>query len=544
MLKMGIKPDNFTYPSVLKACGNEFDLGFGRELHRAIDASGLEWSLYVQNALVAMYAKCGEVEIARDLFEKMPEKDVVSWNSIISGYASKGLWQQAFDLFEKMKIRNTQINLVTWNTIAGGCLQTGNYKDALDLISQIRNHGIHLDSVAMVIGLGACSRIGVVKLGKEIHGSALRNGCVGNETVKNALITMYSRCKDLRHAYILFRSTEIKNLVTWNSMIAGYTHWNQYAEASFIFREMILTGIQPNYVTVASILPLCARVANLQHGKELHCYIMRHGGFEDYLLLWNSLVDMYSKSGKISEAQKLFDSMIEKDEVTYTSLIAGYGIQGEGHVALKLFEEMNSSRIKPDHIAMVAVLTACSHSGLVSEGQILFEKMISLYGINPEMEHFDCMVDLFGRAGLLRKAADIITIMPFRPSAAIWATLIGACKIHRNTDIGEWAAEKLLEMRPENSGYYILIANMYAAAGCWSKVAKVRTMMRDLGVRKAPGCAWVDVGNGFQLFLVEDRSNQQALEIYRLLEGLAKLMKEDSYVSIEDFGLAHDKFQE
>ncbi|OVA14363.1 Pentatricopeptide repeat [Macleaya cordata] len=450
MLKMGIKPDNFTYPSVLKACGDEFDLGFGRELHRSIDASGLEWNLFVQNALVAMYAKCGEVELAYDVFEKMPEKDVVSWNSIISGYASKGMWPQAFDLLGKMRNSNTPINLVTWNTIAGGYFQAGNYKDALGLIPQIRKHGIHLDSVAMVIGLGACSRIGIVKLGKEIHGYALRNGCDGNESVKNALITMYSRCKDLRHAYSLFRSTEIKSLVTWNSMIAGYSHSDRYEEASFFFREMISTGIQPNYVTIVSILPLCARVANLHHGKEIHCYIMTHGGFKDYLLLWNSLVDMYSKSGKISEAQKLFNSMNEKDKVTYTSLIDGYGMQGEGQIALKLFEEMNNCGIKPDHITMVAVLSACSHSGLVSEGQILFEKMSSLYGINPRMEHFDCMVDLFGRAGLLKRAADVITMMPFRPSAALWATLIGACRKHGNTDIGEWAAKKLLEMKPEN----------------------------------------------------------------------------------------------
>ncbi|XP_042502479.1 pentatricopeptide repeat-containing protein At1g71490 [Macadamia integrifolia] len=544
MVNMGVKPDNFTYPSVLKACGEAFDLVFGREIHWSVEASHLEWSLVVQNALISMYIKCGEVGIARSLFDKMPERDVITWNTMISGYASRGMWVEAFELFERMRDGDIEVNIVTWNTIAGGCLQMSNSKGALDLISQMRNHGVCLDIVSTLIGLGACSRIGCIKLGKEIHSSAIRSCCEEVESVKNALITMYSRCKDLRHAHVLFRLTKTKTIVTWNSMIAGYSSSDLSEEASFIFREMLISGFVPNYVTIASILPLCARVANLQHGKELHCYILRHGGFKDYLLVWNSLVDMYSKSGKISEAQKVFELMSKRDEVTYTSLIAGYGSQGEGQVALKLFEEMNMSRIKPDHITMVAILSACSHSGLVSEGQMIFEKMTTLYRINPRLEHFACMVDLFGRAGLLRKAVEIITRMPFRPTPPMWATLIGACHIHGNMEIGEWVAEKLLEMQPDNAGYYVLIANMYAAAGCWSKLAKVRTFMRDLGVRKTPGCAWIDVGSGFYPFLVGDRSNSHAQEIYSSLEGLTELMKDAGYVASNNLDLlANEDFE-
>ncbi|XP_010245708.1 PREDICTED: pentatricopeptide repeat-containing protein At1g71490 isoform X1 [Nelumbo nucifera] len=544
MLCKGIRADNFTYPSILKACAEESDLGFGREIHRSIDDSGLEWSLFVQNALISMYAKCGEIGVARALFDKMPEKDVVSWNTIIFGYASKRMWQEAFDLFERMQIECSEVNIVTCNTIAGGRLQIHDYKGALDLISQMRSRCACLDSVTVVIGLGACSRGGFLTIGREIHGFAVRSCNDRVETVRNALITMYSRCKDLKHAYILFQLIEFKSLITWNSMISGFTSSDRSEEAAFIFRELLSTGVEPNYVTIACILPLCARVANLQHGKELHCYITKRGGFEDYLLVWNSLVDMYSKSGKILEAQRVFNLMNKRDEVTYTSLIAGYGIQGEGQVALKLFEEMDKLMIKPDHITMIAILSACSHSGLVSEGQMLFEKMTSLYGIHPRFEHFACMVDLFGRAGLLRKAEEVIKMMPFRPSPAMWATLIGACRIHGNVEVGEWAAEKLLEMKPENSGYYVLIANMYAAAGCWSKLAKVRTFMRDLGVRKAPGCAWINVGSGFYPFVVGDRSSPHAQDIYLLLEGLTKLMQEVGYVPCDELGLNADDFEE
>ncbi|GAV64384.1 PPR domain-containing protein/PPR_2 domain-containing protein [Cephalotus follicularis] len=535
MKNKGIRPDNFTYPSVLKACGEMLDLDLGREVHRSIADSCVDWCLFVHNALISMYGKLGDVDVARSLFEIMPEKDNVSWNSMISNYASKGMWSEAFDLFEKMQDEGIVLNIITWNTIAGGCLKIGKYKEALKLLSQIRTCGTHVDAVAMIIGLGACSHIGAIKIGKEIHCLAIRSLCDGFDNVTNALITMYTRCRDLTHAYMLFRFMEARTIITWNSMLSGLAHMDLSEEASLLFREMLHSGFEPNFVTIASILPLCARVANLQYGKEFHCYITRREGFNNYLLIWNSLVEMYARSGKVLEARRLFDLMRNRDEVTYTSMIAGYGMQGEGRAALKLFEEMNRFQIKPDAVTMVAVLSACSHCGLVFEGEMVFKKMQSVYGIVPRLEHFDCMVDLYGRAGLLNKAKEIITRMPYRPSTALWATLLGACRIHGNTEVGEWAAEKLLEMRPENSGYYVLIANMYAAAGCWDKLAKVRTFMRDLGVKKAPGCAWVDVGTRFSHFLVGDTSNPQALEVYTVLEGLTELMKDTNYVSHTDF---------
>ncbi|KAJ6687990.1 PENTATRICOPEPTIDE REPEAT-CONTAINING PROTEIN [Salix koriyanagi] len=446
MVHKGVRPDDFTYPLVLKACGEKLDLDFGREVHKSINAAyGHRWNLYVHNSLVSMYGKFGELDTAHRLFNEMPERDVVSWNGIISSYASRGMWKEAFELFEEMRLAGAEVNIITWNTIAGGCVQTRNFKGALELLSQMRRCGMDLDPVAMIIGLGACSNIGAIKLGTVIHAFVIRSCFDGFDNVRNALITMYSRCKDLRHAGILFKSIKTKKLTTWNSMLSGYTRMDRSEEASFLFREMLFSGIEPNYVTIASILPHCARVANLQRGKEFHCYILRREEFEDHLLLWNSLVQMYARSGKVLAAKRVFDSLGRRDEVTYTSLIAGYGIQGEGKTALKLFDEMIKHRIKPDQVTMVAVLSACSHSGLVTEGNALFKKMSTLYGIVPAVEHFSCIVDLFGGAGLLNKAKKVITSMPYRPTTAMWATLIGACRIHGNTEIGEWAAEKLLE---------------------------------------------------------------------------------------------------
>ncbi|XP_016468306.2 pentatricopeptide repeat-containing protein At1g71490 [Nicotiana tabacum] len=534
MVNRGIRPDEFTYPSVLKACGEQLNLAFGRDIHKSIDASFLEGSLFVQNALVSMYAKCGEVDVAHDIFERMPVKDAVSWNSMISGYASKGMWSKAFELFDRMRATGAEMDIITWNTIAGGCLKTGNFIGALKLFSQMRTCGIQLEPVATLIGLGACSHTGLLKNGKEIHGLVIRSHLDDFDNVRNALINMYARCKALKQAHILFQLVDSKTVITWNTIISGFAHWDRFEETSFLFREMLFSGVEPNYITIASILPLCARVANLQHGKEFHCYLTRRDGFEEHLLLWNSLVDMYARSGKVVVARKLFNLMSKKDAVTYTSLIAGYGIQGEGREAIELFNEMIRHHIKPDHVTMVAALSACSHSGHVTQGQKLFEQMQSTYDISPRLEHFSCLIDLFGRAGLLKKAEEIIIKMPYEPTPEMWATLLGACKIHRNTEIGEWAAEKLLELRPDNPGYYVLIANMYADAGRWNKLAKVRTVMRDFGVRKAPGCAWVDTGSGFSPFLVSDTSSGQTNEIYCLLGGLNRQMKDTDYVTTED----------
>ncbi|GER37710.1 pentatricopeptide repeat-containing protein [Striga asiatica] len=280
------------------------------------------------------------------------------------------------------------------------------------------------------------------------------------DNVKNALITMYSRCGYLSHAHIMFRLSETKSVVTWNSIISGFAQWDRPEEATYLFKELLLAGIKPNFVTLAGILPLCARVANLRHGKEFHCYICRCEEFQSHLLLWNSLIDMYARSGKVSTARKLFDLLENRDTVSYTSIIAGYGMQGNGK------------------------------GRLAEEGKRCYPR-------------------------------DALRANPRNVGHAL-----GACRIHGDTNIGEWAAEKLLEMRPQNSGYYVLIANMYAASGCWGKLAKVRSFMRDLGVRKDPGCASVDTGDGFEPFMVEDSSNSQADELYSLLGGLTKQMRD------------------
>ncbi|EPS62868.1 hypothetical protein M569_11919, partial [Genlisea aurea] len=527
MCRSWTRPDSFTYPSVLKVCAELLNLDYGREVHKSISACSLDCNVFIQNALVSMYGKCGDIATARSIFDKMDFKDDVSWNSMISVYASAGKWAESVELFKSMCAVGVKFNSILWNTVAGGCSKMGMFRKAIDLISEMRLKVDQLDEIAVIIGLGACSRICALRQGKEIHSLAIRTSRIDFTNVGNALIAFYSRCQQLTHAYIVFRSIEKKAITTWNSIISGFVQYSCSEEAAFLFRELLLTGTEPNHVTLASILSLCARVSNLRHGKELHGYLVRRREFEGHLLLWNSLVDVYGRSGRVPAARKLFDSLDRRDVVTYTSMISGYGMQGNGKLVVDLLEEMEKAQIKPDEVAMVAILSACSHSGMVSHGRKLFEKMQTVYGLTPTLNHYACMSDLFGRAGLLTNAKEIILRMPYEPTAEIWATLIGACRIHGNTEVGEWAADKLLEMKSRNSGYYVLIANMYAAAGYWSKLAEVRSYMKDLGVSKDPGCAWVDLGGGFTRFLVEDASsNGHGDEIFHLLRVLAKHIKD------------------
>ncbi|ONM20884.1 Pentatricopeptide repeat-containing protein [Zea mays] len=522
--KDAVPPDAFTYPKVLRACAETGNLALGRAVHvRAVDA-GMDGHLFFQNALVSMYAKCWDLAAARTVFDGMEHRDVVSWNSMISGYAASGQWRKAVELFLRMQAEGAEMNSVTWNTIAGGYIQMHDYRAAVGLIRDMVRGGASIDFVTLVIGSNACSRAGWLRLGKEIHGLAVRMQCHEIDSVINAVITMYARCNDMERALMLFKMIRCPGLVAWNTTIAGFALLDDAEAASRLFREMVVCGdVQPNYVTVVTYLALCARVANLQHGRELHTHIVKQG-FKGYRLLWNSLIDMYSKSGRLSVAQNVFDTMDDPDMISFTSMIAGYGMQGKGIISLRFFKQMIDSGIMPDAIIMVTVLSACSHSGLVGEGEELFDKMVKSYGIKPQMEHYSCMVDLYARAGLLEKAEELLNQTPFPPTSTMVAALVGACHEQGNIIIGERSARRLLEMKTENAGHFVLIANMYAAAGCWNELATVRKLMRDLGVMKAPGLAWADLGNGFTPFLVGDRSNPLAPEIYEVLDELTEQM--------------------
>eukprot|EP01018_Ginkgo_biloba_P030770 Gb_22711 [translate_table: standard] len=608
MQHSGIQPDNFTYSFVLKACAGLSALQEGKEIHYHIIKSGQKSNVFVSTALIDMYAKCGSIELARQLFDKMSFKNVVSWSAMITGYAQNGHVNEALTLYRQMQLADLTPNSVTvvsflsacahstalkqgkwihgyiiksglesevsvgnalldmyamcgclenarqvfhkmsdrdvvsWSAMIARCAQNGRSNEALILFHQMHVVDVKPDSITMASVIPAFAHLAALQQGKGIHAYIIRSGFESAVSVHNALIDMYAKCGSIEVARCCFDKMFRKDVVSWTAMIAGYAQNGHAIEAIELLYQMQLTGVTPNSVTVVSVLPACAHLAALQQGKWIHAYTIRNG-YESDISIGNALIDMYGKCGSIKIARILFDKMYERDVVSWNAMIAAYGMHGHGEDALALFTQMQITGMKPDHVTFIGVLTACRHAGLVDEGWQYFNCISRDYGITPMVEHYACMVDLLGRAGQLDEAHDFIKKMPIDPGASVWGALLFACRIHCNIELGECASERLLELEPSNAGNYVLLSNIYAAAGRWDDVAKVRTMLKDTGVEKGPGYSWIEISNRVHAFLVGCRSHPQSEKISSLLESLAGQMKEAGYVPDTNFVL-HDVEEE
>eukprot|EP01018_Ginkgo_biloba_P003994 Gb_27879 [translate_table: standard] len=598
--RTGIKPDNFTFPRVLKACTGLSALQQGKEIHCHLLRAGFESHVNVGNALLTMYAKCTSLETARQVFDKISRKDVVSWNAMIAGYVHNEHYEEALKMFRRMQMAGmkpdlatmasiipvcaclstlqqgkeihantirsgldgdlslgnafidmymkcrslkdahqvfgqmSQRDVVSWTAMITGYAENGRYGEALELYRQMESTGVVPDVVAITSIISVCAHVADMQQGKDIHDYMIQNELVSDVYVENALIDMYAKCDSIENARRVFDRMHERDVISWSTMITAYSQNGRYDEALKLFRQMQLT-LKPNSVTLTCILPVCAALAALQRGKEIHDYIIR-SGFSSDVFVVNALIDMYAKCGSLRDARRMFNKMSQKDVVLWTVMIAGYGIHGHGEDALSLFHQMQQAGIKPDHITFIAVLCACSRAGLVDEGLYYFTLMSQEFSIMPNLKHYACMVDLLGRAGYLDEAQDFIKEMPIEPDAGVWGALLGACRIHRNIELGEHVAERIFELEPENVGYYILLVNIYAEAARWDAVAKVRKMMEDRGLIKNPGCSWIEVKNRVHAFLSGDRSHPQTEKIYAMLKSLAERMEEADYITNTNTG--------
>jgi pentatricopeptide repeat protein len=604
----GLKPNSVTAASVLRVCAHFSALEQGKEIHAFFIRNDFETDTFVASALIDMYSKCSAVEGACHVFNEMSERDVVSWSAMISGYAQNGYCIEALETFKDMNLHGMKPDSVTiasvlpacarvealqqgkeihgytiksifasdvfagnalidmyakcgrlenaqrvfdcllhrdavsWSTIIGGYTQSAHYEDALELFSQMQLLDVKADSATISSVLPACANLLALQQGKEIHNYIIHFGFESDVFVGSALVDMYAKCGEIDIAQQLFSKMPDRNVVSWNAIIAGYAQNGNCNEALQLFRQMQLVGMKSDPVTIVSILPACARLAILQQGKEIHDYAMRRG-FESSVSVGNSLIDMYCKCGSIEVAHKVFDSMYQKDLVSWNSIIAGYGMHGYGEDALAFFHQMHQIGVKPDHITFVAVLSACNHAGLVDKGRQYFNCMSQDYCIMPRMEHYACMADLLGRAGCLDEAYSFIKKMPLEPSADVWGALLGACRTYNNIELGENVADILFKLKPEDTGYYILLSNIYAAANRWDDVAKVRAVIKDRGLKKRPGCSWIEVRDRVHEFFVADRSHPQFKEISTMLASLDREMKESGYMPDTAFVL-HDVEEE
>eukprot|EP01018_Ginkgo_biloba_P016207 Gb_38680 [translate_table: standard] len=493
MHKGGGQVGYITYVILLQSSVHRNDLKEGKRIHAHVIKTGFFVDMVLNNHFIHMYAKCGSLDYARQVFDKMSERNLVSWNSIVAGYARSGQGEESLNVFSQMHLAGMKPDQFTFGSV-----------------------------------LRACASLPTINHGREIHAHAIKIGFELDIFVGSALVDMYAKCLDIEDASKLFKELPRRNLVSWTAIIAAYAQNGQGNKALEGFRQMLRTGIKPNMFTFATALVACSNLAGLDQGKQFHALILKYG-FQSDIPVGNSLITMYSKCGNIENAEKLFGEMPERSVISWSAMIAGYAYHGRGEEALHLFEWMQEAGMKPNKITFVGVLSACSHAGLVDEGRHYFDSMIRDYGIMPSVEHYACFVDLLGRAGLLDEAEDFIRKTPFQSCVQVWRTLLGACRVHNNREIGMRAAEHLLELAPQDSSAYVLLSNIYAAVGRWEDVTKVRKMMDERGVEKEPGLSWIDVRNRVHAFSVRDRSHPQTEDIYVKLEELTHQMKEAGY---------------
>jgi pentatricopeptide repeat protein len=425
----------------------------------------------------------------------MPEQNAVSCNAMMAGFAQNGFVEEALKLFQEMPHRN----VISWNSMITGYALSGQVDEALKLFQEMPERDV-ISSNAMIAGYS-------------------QNGHV-DEAVK------------------LFHTMPERDVVSWTAMIAGYAQNGHFEEALEFFGQLLRTCLKPSSDTFACILPACANLTALEHGRKLHENIIRIG-FQYDVFVGNALIDMYAKCGIVESACKVFDKISNRSVVSWTAMIGGYALNGLGIEALQVFKQMQLSGTNPDAVTFVGVLSACCHAGLVDDGCQYFDYMTRNYNITPTMEHYCCMVDLLGRAGNLEEAWDFINRMPIKPGPSVWGSLLAACRIHTNIELGKYAAESLFELEPENGAPYVLLSNIYAAAGRWDDIEKVRRLMKDKRIKKEPGHSWIEVNKQVYGFLVEDRSHPLMQKIYDNLEKLSGQMKEAGYAPDTRFAL-HD----
>ncbi|ONK78267.1 uncharacterized protein A4U43_C02F16470 [Asparagus officinalis] len=484
------KQDNLTFPFVLKACSEVIDIREGRRVHCHSLKTGFVFDVFVSNALIHLYSSCGELNNARLIFDEMPVRDLVTWNSLICGYGQHNYLVDVLVLFEMMNAEGVKADKVTMVKVLSACTRLGEWDLAKAMIKRIEENRIEIDAYLGNTLIDYYGRRGALGSAEKV----LREMKEKNIVTMNAMITTYSKAGDLASARDVFNGIRDKDLISWSSIIAGYAQANKFSDALALFKKMQSTNIKPDEIVLVSVLSACAHLGKLNLGRWIHLYIVRNNIKAD-IHVGNSLIDMYSKCGCIMEAFEIFGKMKERDILTWNSIIFGLATHGFVESALKVFSDMLSEDFEPNVVTFLGVLIACTHRGLVDKGLRYFESMREVYGVEPEMKHYGCVVDLLSRSGELDRAFEFIEEMPMMPDPIIWRTLLGACKLHGNVELAETVTIKLVEVDRENSGNYVLLSNTYASVNRWNDVMKVREIMNETNAEKLPGCSLIEESN-------------------------------------------------
>ncbi|KAL5561157.1 hypothetical protein UlMin_030904 [Ulmus minor] len=561
-VRRGIRLPTKILANLLQQCGNGRFLREGKWVHLHLKLTGLKHpTTLLANHLISMYFKCGDDVEARKVFDKTSVRNLYSWNNMLSGYVKLKNLNAARKLFDEMPERD----IVSWNTMVIGYAQNGLPDEALRFYKVLRRLSIGYSEFSFAGVLTACVKLKDKELVRQVHGEVLVAGFLSNIVLSSSVLDAYAKCGEMGEARRFFDQMPLRDVLAWTTMVSGYAHWGDmksacelfhqmpeknsvswtaliagYArnglghEALSLFAKMIRFRIRPDQFTFSSCLCACAGVASLKHGKQVHGFLVRTN-FRPNTIVVGSLIDMYTKCGSLEIASRVFSFLGDKQNVVlWNTMISALAQHGLGEQALKMFEEMVGARVEPDRITFVVTLNACSHSGLVQEGIRIFKYMTRDYGMDPDQEHYACLIDLLGRAGCFKELMNQLDKMPFKPDNRIWNALLGVCRIQGNLELGRKVAEHLIELDPQSSTAYVLLSSIYVALGRWELGEKVRKLMDERHVKKERAVSWIEINNKVHTFTVSDRLHPMKEVIYSVLEQLAGQIEVDFSFLIDE----------
>lgn len=451
-----VSPNSVSLLSVLVACANARDLWRGRQVHGFALTKGYLAETSLQNSLVDMYAKCGELDAALVIFDRIKEKDAVSWKNIIFG-----------------------------------CIENQRLREAVVLFSSMRASGLEVDEIILRNVIGVCVQIGELNFGVGLHCHAIKNGHFTATPTVTALLKMYADLQDVESTETIFNQLDHKDHIAWSAMVSSYSRSKHPSLALELFKQMKLAHEDENEITLVSLLRACSSMESHKIGRSIHARVFRLG-YDANMFINSALIDLYCKTGRLGQGEALFYRLQRKDLVCWSSMISGYGMHGYGKEANETFNDMLKSGLMPNEVVFVSLLSACSHCHLLEEGWKWFCLMEERFGLSPTLAHYSCMVDLFCRQGEVQKALELIEGMPFETDVSIWASLLSWCRAtNDDVKIAEIAVKQLMRLDVQDTSYFVTLANMYSKLGRWGDAERTRELMELKGLRKVAGYSTV-----------------------------------------------------
>ncbi|KAL3843380.1 hypothetical protein ACJIZ3_000783 [Penstemon smallii] len=532
--RKGILLNSKTIASLIQQCANSKSIKEGKWVHVYLRITGSKHpNIFLSNHLINMYAKCGDHVKAREVFDKMRERNLYSWNHMLSGYAHLGMVKAANRLFDRMPKRD----FVSWNTMVMSCVQSGRFREALRFYMELRRVNIGYNEYSFAGVLTACVKLKELWLAKQLHCQVFLVGFMSNVVLTSSIIDAYAKCGEMRDARRLFDEMITKDVLTWTTLVSGYAQWGDMKSAQEVFdlmpqknsvswtaliagyaqndmghdalkllSEMIILRVEPDQFTFSSSFLACANIVSLENGKQLHSCLIT-SGLRPNVVVLSSLIDMYSKCGNLKIAKRVFDMAENKQSVVlWNTIISALEHHGCGKQAMNMFADMVKLGITPDSVTFHVLLNACSHSGLVQEGLCLFESMSLHYNIVPNQEHYACLINLLGWSGCFDEMMNVLKKMTCKFDDRVWNALLGVCRIHGDIGLGKIAAKHLVELEPRSPAAYLLLSSIYAALGRWESAHEVRRLMSERSVQNGFALSWCEIDQKLHLDTEKERS--------------------------------------